>query len=221
MLTLPERIIFALSVLLSLYLTFRAAMRIIRIIQRGHGKPDWKVLRPRVFSTPLKIISFQPLFRFRFLPSLFHALIGWGFLYYVIVNIGDLLQGYIAGYQFLGTGFLSSLYHLGADIFSIAVLAGMIAMLLRRFILKSKSLTARSDVLLHPKARFGILRDSAIVGAFVCLHVSSRLFGESFKLAGSGSDPWQPVASWISRLWVNWSPAALTISEHASFWVSL
>ncbi len=132
MLTLPERIIFALVVLLSLYLTSSAVWRIIRIIQRGHGRPDWNVLRHRLLSIPARIITFQPLFRFRFLPSLFHALVGWGFLYYVIVNIGDLLQAYLRGYQFLGTGVIANLYHLGADIFSIAVLTGIVALITRR-----------------------------------------------------------------------------------------
>jgi Fe-S oxidoreductase len=221
MLSLPERIIFALAVLLSLYLTSLAALRIIRILQRGHGRPDWNVLRHRLLSIPPKIISFQPLFRLRILPSLFHALIGWGFLYYVLVNIGDLLQAYIHGFTFLGTGLSANLYHLGADVFSIAVLTGMIAMIIRRFIIKSKLLSARSDILLHPKARFGILRDSAIVGAFVSIHVSSRFLGETFKLARIGSDPWQPFASAVSHLWLNSSPIALMIGEHTSFWVSL
>jgi hypothetical protein len=163
MLTLPERIIFALAVLLSLYLTSRAVLRIIHILQRGHGRPDWNVLRHRLLSIPPKIITFQPLFRFRFLPSLFHALIGWGFLYYVIVNIGDFLQAYIQGFEFLGIGFIANLYHLGADVFSITVLTGMIAMIIRRFIIKSKLLSARSDILLHPKARFGILPLSVLL----------------------------------------------------------
>ncbi len=83
---------------------------------------------------------------------------------------------------------IGNLYRLGADIFSIAVLVGITAMIIRRFILKSKVLTARSDILLHPKARFGILRDLAIVGAFVTLHVSSRFLGELFKLAQLGPD---------------------------------
>lgn len=220
MLTLPERIIFSLAVLLSIYLTSRAALRILHILQRGHGRPDWNVLRSRLLSIPPKIVSFQPLFRFRFLPSLFHALIGWGFLYFVLVNLGDFLQAYIHGFEFLGKGSIANLYHLGADIFSIAVLTGMIAMIIRRFFIKSKFLTARSDILLHIKARRGILRDSAIVGTFVSLHVSFRLLGESFKLAGSGADPWQPFASLVSRLWLNWSPLALTIGEHVGFWVS-
>ncbi len=221
MLTMPERIIFALVVALSLLLTSRAIVRIIRIIRRGHGRPDWSVLKRRLISIPPRIISFQPVFRFRLIPSLFHGLIGWGFLYFVIVNLGDLLQAYLPGYQFLGTGMLGNLYRLGADIFSIAVLVGISAMILRRFVLKSKELTARSDILLHPKARFGILRDSAIVGAFVTLHVSSRFLGETFKLAQLGPDPWQPFASVVSRLWLGASTTALIIGLHASFWVSL
>jgi len=218
---MPEKIIFILAVLLSLTLTSLAVRRIVRILQRGHGRPDWSVLKQRLLSIPPKILSFQPLFRFRLLPSLFHALIGWGFLYFILVNLGDLLQGYIHGYQFLGTGTIGNLYRLGADIFSVAVLVGISGMLFRRFILRSGYLTARSEILLHPKARFGIKRDSAIVGAFVSLHVASRFLGESFKLAQLGSDRWQPFASFISPLWRHWSTTALTIGEHASLWASL
>jgi Fe-S oxidoreductase len=221
MLTSAEKLIFTLAILLSLYLTSRAVIRIIRIIRRGHGRPDWTVLRARLISIPPKIVSFQPLFRFRLVPSLFHALVGWGFLYFVIVNIGDFLEGFLTGYQFLGSGTLSNLYHLGGDIFSLAVLVGISGLLFRRFIIKPSTLSARQDVLLHPKARFGIKRDSAIVGTFVTLHVTSRFLGESFKLAQEGTDPWQPFASAISHLWHNWSATALVIGVHASFWLSL
>ena len=221
MLTLPERIIFALTVILSLTLTFLAVKRIVGIIRRGHGRPHWGDLRHRLISVPVKIVSFQPLLRFRLLTSLFHLLIGWGFLYYVVVNLGDLLQAYIHGFQFLGYGTIGNLYRLGADIFSIAVFVGISGMMIRRFLFKPKTLTARSDVLLHPKARSGISRDSAIVGAFIILHVISRFLGESFKLAQTSTDSWQPIASAVSHLWHNWSTLALTIGEHAGFWVSL
>ncbi|MFZ2097580.1 MAG: (Fe-S)-binding protein, partial [Anaerolineales bacterium] len=221
MLTLPERIIFALFVVLSLSLTYLATRRIIRIIQRGHGRPDWRVLRNRLLSVPVKIITFQPLLRFRLLPSLFHILVGWGFLYYVIVNLGDLLQGYIHGFQFLGNRIIGDMYRLGADVFSIAIFTGITALMIRRFIFKPKTLTARSDILLHPKARTGIKRDSAIVGAFISLHVTSRFLGETFKLAQIETDPWQPFASAVSHLWHNWSTLTLTVGEHVGYWVSL
>jgi Fe-S oxidoreductase len=221
MLTIPERILFLFAVVFSLTLTWRAVWRIIRIIRRGHGRPDWKVLGQRVFTIPPRILTFQPLFRFRLLPSSLHLLIGWGFLYFIIVNLGDLLQGYLRGYEFLGTGMLSNLYRLGSDIFSLAVLVGITGMIIRRFIFRPAILTAREDVLLHPKARFGIQRDSAIVGAFVFLHVASRFLGESFFIAQLGPDPWQPFATFVSPLWRNWSTLALTIGEHASLWLSL
>jgi Fe-S oxidoreductase len=221
MLTLPERILFAIAVILSLSLTFLAIRRIVRIIQRGHGRPTWSVLRHRLLSVPVKIVSFQPLLRFRLLPSLFHLLIGWGFLYYVVVNLGDLLQAYFHGFLFLGSGTLGNLYRLGADIFSLAVIVGISGMMVRRFLFRPMTLTARSDILLHPKARAGIRRDSAIVGAFISLHVISRFLGESFKLAQLTTDPWQPFASAVSRLWHSWSSLALTFGEHAGFWISM
>ncbi len=52
MLTMPETGFFALAVLLSLYLTSRAVLRILRIIQRGHGRPDWSVLWRRLITIP-------------------------------------------------------------------------------------------------------------------------------------------------------------------------
>jgi len=221
MLTLLGKIIFGLAVLVSLTLTSLAVIQIIHIIMRGHGHPDWKVLLHRLITIPPRIVTFQPLFRLRVITTLFHVLIGWGFLYYIIINLGDLLEGYISGYKFLGTGQLANLYHLGSDIFSIAVLLGILGMMARRFIIRSKVLFARQDILLHPKARSGIMRDSAIVVAFVSLHVTARFLGETFKLARSAPDPWQPAASFISRLWQNWGPTALTSGELAGFFISL
>jgi len=220
-LTQPERIIFTLVVILSLFLTFKAARRILFIIKRGHGKPDWKVIRQRILITPIRLISFQPLFRFRRIPSFFHAMVGWGFLYFIIVNIQDLLQAFIPNYQFHSRTTIGDLYSLGSDFFSIAILIGMAALIFRRFILRPATLSARSDVLLHPKARTGIMRDSAIVGMFVIFHVGSRFIGESFKLVQQGPDPWQPFASVLSNLWHDWDPVALTIGEHIAFWVSI
>jgi Fe-S oxidoreductase len=160
------------------------------------------------------------LFRFRLLPSIFHALVAWGFLYFILVNFGDLLQAFVPDFQFLGGTAVGNLYRLGADVFSIAILTGMLALIIRRFIIRPATLSTRSDVLLHPKARFGIMRDSAIVATFVTFHVGSRFIGESFRLAQQGPDPWQPFASAASRLWLNWNSAALMIGEHVTFWMS-
>ena len=220
MLTPVEKIFLIFFIILSLFLTFKAAWRILNIIKRGHGSLNWNFLSKSIVKISAKIISFQPLFRFRFLPSFFHALVGWGFLYFLFVNLGDLLQAFVPDYQFLTDTRIGNLYHLGTDFFSISILLGMVALLIRRFILRPTTLSTRTDVHLHPKARFGIMRDSAIVSFFVIVHVGFRFIGESFRLALQGSDPWQPFASAVATLWQSWSTNALTIGEHIAFWIS-
>ena len=219
MLTLPEKILFVLAVLASLYAAYQVARRIIATIRRGQGKPDWKVAQRRLASVLLKTITFQPVFRTRFWPSLFHALVAWGFIYYLLVNLFDTLAGYIPGFAIPGT--IGGIYRLGGDLLSVGVLLGMLALIVRRFGLRPSSLSARQDVLLHPKARFGIRRDSAIVSGFILVHVGSRFVGQSLHVAAEGRDAWQPFASALAQAWVGWSQAALVVGEHAAYWMAL
>ena len=222
MLTAPEKILFALAVLASSYAVYRVAEHILRILARGHGRPDWRIIRRRIWGVLVKTVTLQPVFRFRFWPSLFHALIAWGFIYYLLVNLFDVLTGFIADFPFpREAGLIGDLFRLGADLLSVGVLFGMSAMLVRRFLFRPNNLTARETVLLHPKARKGIRRDSAIVGGFILVHVGSRFLGQSFAIAGSQPDPWQPFASALALFWTGWSETALLIAEHITFWLAL
>ena len=221
MLTLPEKIVFIVVVLISLYAAYRVIDRIIHIIRRGQGEVDWSVARKRLRVVLKKTITLQPVFRLRFWPSLFHALVAWGFIYFLLVNFGDVLRAFIQEYQFLGNGTIGGLYRLGADILSVCVLVGMSALMIRRFGFKPSTLTTRHEVLLNHKARSGIRRDSAIVGGFILIHVGARFVGESFKVAAEGGDSWQPFASAVANLWAGWNESALIIGEHVAFWLAL
>src|SRR5512138_776496 len=95
MLTLPEKILFALAVLASLYAAYRVAGRIVATLRRGQGKMDLQVAQRRLLSVLFKTITFQPVFRVRFWPSLFHGLVAWGFIYYLLVNLFDTLEALI------------------------------------------------------------------------------------------------------------------------------
>jgi Fe-S oxidoreductase len=234
MLTLAEKIIFILAVLATLYAAWRVIDRIIRTIGRGHGKPDWELAQKRLIAVLAKTISLQPTFRLRIVPSLFHALIAWGFMYYLLVNLGDVLGGFIPGFIFLGSAATGNLYRLLADLLSVGVLVGMIVLLIRRFVLQSPDLTTRESVLLWPQARFSIRRDSAIVGAFILIHVGSRFMGETVRIAidtqtsGMGragpaafDHTWEPFANLVSNIWSGMSPNGLVLAEHIFFWLAL
>jgi Fe-S oxidoreductase len=221
MLTLTEKIAFFLAVLVSLSLAYRAAERIVRTIQRGHGQPDWQVVRRRLLSVLVKTVTLQPTFRIRLGPSLFHAFIAWGFIYYLLVNLGDVLQGFFPGLHFLGQGTVGGIYRLLADLLSVGALLGMAALIVRRWALRDPNLTTRQDVLLQPSARFGIMRDSAIVASFILVHVGSRTLGQAVRIASGQSDPWQPFATAISGLFAGLTPGGFTLWEHLFYWGAL
>ncbi|MGD8403088.1 MAG: heterodisulfide reductase-related iron-sulfur binding cluster [Anaerolineales bacterium] len=222
MLTLVEKILFVVAVLGSLYFTWMGVRRIIKIIGRGQGKPDWALIPKRLWEVALKVGTFRPLFRFRLGPSLLHALIGWGFLYFILVNLAEFLQGYIPDYRFLqNTGALGDIYRLLADIFTLAVLVGILGMVIRRFVLKPSVLTVRESTMLDPRARKGIRRDSAIVAAFILIHLLGRLLTESAFLAGAGPDAWQPFATTVAGLFAGMNEGTRVVLEHIGFWLSL
>jgi hypothetical protein len=54
------------------------------------------------------------------------------FIYYLLVNLGDTLEGFIPDY-FLGTGTVGGLYRFIADLLSVGVLIGMLVMFRRLF----------------------------------------------------------------------------------------
>jgi len=221
MLTTLERIIFLLAIIVTMFLAWRSFSRLIRIIGRGHGKPEWNVIPGRLVNIFLKMITLLPVFRTRLLTSFFHGLVAWGFLYYLLVNIGDVLQGYIPNFMFLGRGTIGNIYRLGADVLSVGILVGMFTLIIRRFILKPPELSVREVILLNSKARHSIQRDSAIVGGFILLHVGARYVGESINLAIIGSDAWQPFATALSSLWSGLTPHTLEILHHVTWWLAL
>jgi Fe-S oxidoreductase len=221
-LSLVEKILFFIASLVSILLAGRIVVRLARTIARGVGRPGWAMVPRRILNTLVTTISFAPVFRARLLVSALHGLVAWGFIYYLLVNLGDVLQGYLPNYRFLGEGRLGDLYRLGADVLSVSALVGMLALLGRRYLIRAPELTARTRTPLHPKARRGIRRDSAIVGIFILSHVGARFLGESFHLAAEGTDPWQPFASALAPLWASsMGPAALTIAQHIAWWLAL
>jgi Fe-S oxidoreductase len=232
MLTLVERIVFLLLAAVSAYFAFQAFDRIRRIVRRGRGgdKISVRNVAPRALDAATKFVTLSPTWQTRFWPSLFHGFVVWGFVFYLLVNFGDVLNGFFEGYRFPTSGavpLLDGVYNLAADVLSVAALLGMAALLIRRFVLGSKDFRFLESTLVHPRAKAGIRRDSAIVGAFILTHVGSRFLGESFHLAIPGDvefirrpdkDAWQPFASAVSFLWDGLPATTITLMEHVFFW---
>ncbi|GAB4445841.1 MAG: (Fe-S)-binding protein [Anaerolineales bacterium] len=221
MLSPAEKILFVLATAASLYFTYKGVKRIIAHISSGQGKPDWHLLWKRLGDLIVKVGLFQPVFRFRLGTSILHALIGWGFLSFLLINLADLIYAYTHFKLLEHLGRFGDFYRLLADAANVAILVGMLAMVIRRFLLRPATLSTRETTLLHPKARFGILRDSAIVALFILTHNTARLLGESFYVAEKGYDRWQPFISAVAGLWSGADAGTLLIGERIMFWLSI
>ena len=221
MLTSIEKVLFALAILASLYLTYVTFSRMVKVVLRGQGRLNFENLPQRLLTGLITLINQGRIIRHRPLTSLFHFFIAWGFLYYFLVNVVDILEGYIPGFHFLGDSAFAGIYRFLADVLSMGVLIGMTYYLLRRFVVKDPALTYHDNVKLHPKVLTGISKDSLIVGGFIWFHVGFRFLGASFLTAREGGDPWQPFAYTIAKLWVGLSPGAQEIGWHLSWWIAL
>ncbi|MBK9926078.1 MAG: (Fe-S)-binding protein [Anaerolineales bacterium] len=231
MLSPIEKILFVLATVASLYFTYKGVQRIIAHIASGQGKPDWSLFWKRLGEVIIKVGLFQPVFRFRLWPSILHALIGWGFISFLFINLADLIYAFTNFKLLEHLGLFGDIYRLIADFANVAILIGIFAMAVRRFIIRPLNLSTRETTLLHPKARSGILRDSAIVATFIIIHNSMRFLGESAYLAlpvaGTSFlidpviDPWQPFISRFALSLIHYSPATIETIEHIAFWLSI
>jgi len=220
MLTPVEKILFVAAIAASLGLAQLFFRRAFDVIRRGEGSLAFDQLPGRVWRALDVTLTQRTVFRARAATSLMHGFIVWGFLYYVLINIGDALEGLFA-LTFLGTGPVGDLYRLAGDVLSVLILIGMIYFLARRFVARAPALTIRENVKVHPRALPGIRRDSLIVGLFILVHVGARFTGESFQIALHGDDAWQPFAGALAGLWDSLGGDTLEIAEHAAWWLAI
>ena len=227
MLTLAEKLLFLAAVAVSFYLSYLRFRQIYLVVRRGAGEfPTRDELVGRLAQAAGRWLTFGNLWKSRGRAGVFHALIAWGFVFYLLVNFGDLVQGYLP-IRFLGQNPIGAAYRFLADLVSVAILTGMVYFLLRRFAFHAPALGYHDNIKLVDEVKSGgIRRDSLVVGLFILLHVGFRLLGESFAIAlarqltGRG-DPAQPFANGVSLLWGGLNASTLTLGQHLGWWVAL
>tara|TARA_B100001564_G_scaffold358716_1_gene378149 strand:+ start:86 stop:2101 length:2016 start_codon:yes stop_codon:yes gene_type:complete len=221
LLTGIEKIIFILFAVIAVGISYTTFNKMFKAIGVGSQQIDWK---RALLNFPKGIevfISQRTLFKTRPIIGFIHALVAWGFTLYLVVNIVDVLYGFIPGFHFFPNYFLGKVYRLFVDIFTVLVLLGVVYFLVRRFIFKDNRLAINEPVMLNDLAKKGMRNDSLIVGLFIFLHVGSRLLAASFEIARNGSDTFQPAATTVALLWSDFSQESIIISEHIFWWIAL
>ena len=200
------------------YITFK---KMFKVILAGTNPIIWTDVIKNWNAGLIAFISQKTLFKTRPVVGFIHALVAWGFTLYLLVNIIDVLYGFIPNFKFLPNSITGDIYRLFVDTFSILVLLGVFYFLARRFIIQEDRLTIKDPVLLSDRAKAGMKFDSFIVGAFIIVHIGSRFLSASFEIAIHGADWSQPAANIVATLWSTLSPNTLTIAEHVTWWLAL
>lgn len=221
MLTPVEIMLFLLLAAFSLAAAYDSFAEMFAVINRGTGKLYLENLPARAWAALRIYLTQSSTLKTRRVTSLVHLAVVWGFTFYLLVNLGDILEGFIPDYDFLAeAGFIGAAYNLLADVLTVAVLVGVIYFIVRRLSLPNKSdLTYHDNVLLHPKARAGsITTDSLIVAFFILFHIGSRFLGESAHIAATAPDVFRPFATLVSALWSATGAGGLEVVEHLFWW---
>ena len=203
MLPLPHKIAFLLFAAITLAFGLQGFYRLYLRIRRGVSDPE-----PRFNHLPRRILyalstslTQQRTFRKRPTIGLFHSFIFYGFVFYIFVNLVDAIEGYLP-FTISSANPIGATYNLLADILSLLVLIGVLALVLRRFALPSRrDFRFNPRTLLHPDVlRKKIPTDSLIVSAFILFHVGSRSIGAGARIAATAPDRLQPFATALSHL---------------------
>ena len=200
------------------YVTFG---KMFKVIMSGTIPIIWKDVFKNWKAGFAVFFTQNTLFKTRQFIGFVHALVAWGFTLYLVVNIVDVLYGFIPNFKFLPDSIIGDIYRLFVDTFSVLVLVGVLYLLVRRFIIKDDRLLTKDPVMLSDKAQKGMLIDSLLVGAFIIIHIGSRFLSASFEIAIHGPDRSQPAANFVASFWSNMPMETLHLSEHITWWLAL
>ena len=202
MLPLTHKVFFLLFALLTGSAGLLGFFRVYQRIRAGRTDTDARFddLPQRLWYAITTTLGQSRTFRKRPVVGFFHSLIFYGFAFYLLVNLVDGLEGYVP-FAIRSAHWPGAVYNLSADLLSVLVLVGVVALVIRRFLLPSRAVFRFNErTLISPEVtRRSIPLDSAIVSAFILFHVGSRALGAGARLAVEGPNRFQPFATLIAR----------------------
>lgn len=224
MLTTIEKIIFIVLALISAGFTFHGFKVIVDSIRKGRPAPELKNVPLSLVKAAVTVLFQRTIFKARKGLSAIHMGLFFGLITYAFVNLFDVLEGLVPGFDLVyggkhlsnaPTGLVNA-FNLIADVMSVFLLIAITVFFARRFIVKDKALNYRENILLNPKVKAGGQnRDSLIVDVFVVMHVIAHVLSQAYRLT-DGADPFMPFASFLNSIF-----GASQTGAHVAWWISI
>jgi len=221
MLSLTNKIAFLLFAMVTVGVGLHGFYRVYRRILAGREDNDSRTnhMPRRMWYSLVTTLTQSRTFRKRGAISFFHSLIFYGFMFYILVNLIDGLDGYFP-FEITSASVVGRVYNLLADLLSAGVLIGVVALVVRRFMLPARrDFRFNERTVLHEKIKHSYISlDSIFVSAFIVFHVGSRAVGAGARLAAEGPDRFQPFATLLSHVF---TPANAEAWRVFGYWGAL
>jgi len=135
----PEISLLVIAVCVSLLIFYRRIAPVIRTILKSRHDPGFQLdpVSKRIKDFVWEVLLQGKVIKERPLPGLAHAFVFWGFCAFALVTLNHFSEG--AGFVLLSrTGVLGKFYFVFAGVFAAAVLVSIIALAIRRFVVRPK-----------------------------------------------------------------------------------
>ncbi len=159
-----ETIILAVLIVVAAVLFWQPVGRRIKLIDSARGRLSFDDFGRRLGRWFFEVVFQTTVIGQRPLAGFTHALVYWGFLFYIPATLHHFAEGF--GFSLLGHGFIYELVSLVASIWSVLVLIGIVYLAFRRFVLRPDALGKHLSV------------TSGIVALFIIVLMVTYLLGQ-------------------------------------------
>src|ERR1700761_8412410 len=139
MLPFAHQVAFLLFAVVTVAVGLLGFYRVYRRIRAGRpdSEPRFDDFSQRLWYALVTTLTQSRTFRRRPVISFFHSFIFYGFMFYILVNLVDGIEGFLP-FSIRSVSLPAMVYNLLADVLSALVLVGVIALIIRRFLLPSR-----------------------------------------------------------------------------------
>jgi Fe-S oxidoreductase/nitrate reductase gamma subunit len=203
MLTTPETLVFIGLILATAAAFLFPIVRRIRIIAAGAAEDRFKDAWKRFRHAVVKVLCQRCTLRDeRFFTGLMHVGIFYGALSFDTMTVSHTLEGFFDGFYLFGRTGFGLLFSFIIDAAAISVMAGVIFLAFRRFVIR-------------PKAYATTPGDSAIIYLLITLATATYLYFEGFAIAHHPETArWSFLGPWIAGMIARSGMSAAAVASH-------
>ncbi|MDQ1256136.1 MAG: hypothetical protein QG656_732 [Candidatus Hydrogenedentes bacterium] len=208
MLTLPEKLLFALILAGSIAYFVRRIATLLQLLRMSKPDPDERLNRigQRIVDVLLDVFLQRRVLR-KPVVGLFHLLIVWGFFVFAINTVNHFAGAFLPGFNLLKPIGLDLYYAALADVFAVLIITGVLGLAFRRYILRPPSLSRPSP-------------ESALVFTFIGGAMAAYLFAYATEIAtGAVENPeYHVVSVQIAKTMSGIGEGPMSVLAHVAWW---